>query len=243
MQRRKYKSHRFIVWIYRVINYMFILSILFVLFINNWSWEILSFNLYLFFLIWLASVLLFLALIKKSTKLFYIYLLVMIPILIVQWKTTNNAYLSYMDATEKYTFTYRKSEFPVFTVSIFNKTKTINSALYIANERTAMLYKLEQNLLRTIDLNLYFFGNHPRERAGIREFEKYSFLFIPLFMFGLYQSIKAKTWQLLVSLLTPLTLLSFVGQDNPVGPFSLFPFFTVTISIGILFIKDRVNKC
>lgn len=222
---------------------MFILSILFVLFISNWSWEIFSFNLYLFFLIWLASVLLFLALIKKSTKLFYIYLLVMIPILITQCKTTSNAGLSYMNATEKHIFTYRKSEFPVFTVNIFSKVKTINSALYLANERTAMFDKFEQNLLRTSDLNLYFFGNHPREIAGVREFEKYSFLLIPFFMFGLYQSAKSKTWQLLVSLLIPLTLLSFIGQNNPIGPFSLFPFFTVTISIGILFIKDRVNKC
>ncbi|MFH0937371.1 MAG: hypothetical protein V1808_03685 [Candidatus Daviesbacteria bacterium] len=145
-----------------------------------------------------------------------------------------------MSVTEKHIFTYRKSELPIFIINVLNKTKTINTALYIANEQSAMFYKFEQNLFRTIDLNLYFFGNHPRERPGIREFEKYSFLLLPFFLLGLYKLVISKIWWLFISLLVPLLVLSFVGQDNSIGPFSLFPFFTVTVSIGILFVIRKM---
>ena len=145
-----------------------------------------------------------------------------------------------MNVTEKHIFTYRKSELPIFTIHIFNKTKTINSALHLANERDFMFNKLEQNFFRSIDLNLYFFGNHPRERAGIREFEKYTFLFLPFFFLGLYRLVTSNIKYPLVSLIIPLILLSFIGQDNPIGPFGLFPFYTATISVGILLTHNKL---
>lgn len=221
---------------------MYLLNILFVLIVSNWSWEIRSFNPGLLFLTWSSSILLFSSLMKESRKLFYAFLLLLIPLLIIQWKTTNNADLRYMNVTEKYIFTYRKSELPIFTINFLNKTKSINSALYIANERVALFDKWEQNLLRSIDLNLYFFGGHPRERPGIREFEKYSFLFLPFFVVGLYCSISLKKWSLLVSCLVPLIVISVAGQDNQIGPFSLFPFFTATISLGLLLVKERLFR-
>ncbi|MDO8573679.1 MAG: hypothetical protein Q7R77_02915 [Candidatus Daviesbacteria bacterium] len=112
---------------------------------------------------------------------------------------------------------------------------------YLGNKPEYMFYKFEQNLLRSMDLNLYFFGSHPRERSGIREFEKFSFLFLPFFIFGLLRLVKFSPWQLGTSLFIPLLVLAIIGQDNPIGPFSLLPFFSVTIAVGMFNIIKKLN--
>ncbi len=78
-----------------------------------------------------------------------------------------------MSATDEYLFATRREE-----LSMFN----IHLGRYLENKPLYIFHKFEQNLLRTLDVNLYFFGNHPRERAGISEFEKFSFLFLAFFI-------------------------------------------------------------
>lgn len=136
-----------------------------------------------------------------------------------------------MSATDEYLFATRREE-----LSMFN----IHLGRYLENKPLYIFHKFEQNLLRTLDVNLYFFGNHPRERAGIREFEKFSFLFLPFFILGLLKAVKIFPWQLSISLLIPLLELSIIGEDNPVGPFILSPFFSVTIAIGLSFFMKKI---
>lgn len=209
------------------------LIIIVVLISSLWTWELLSFNVYLLLVILGLSILLYLSIIWSSKKILYIFCLILIPVLIVQWKTTNNASLNYMNLTDRYLFATRRKE---LSMSI------TNSERYLENKATYMFYKFEQNLLRHIDLNLYFFGGHPRERSGIREFEKFSFLFLPFFILGLLRLIEYFPGQLLVSLFIPLLGLSIIGHDNPIGPFSLFPFFSATIAVGLFFTIKKILK-
>lgn len=212
---------------------MNILSIVFILITSSWSWELFSFNKYLLLIICSSSILLYLSVIRSSKKILYIFCLTLIPILIIQWKTTKNAGLNYMNATDEQLFATRRYE-----LSMVNP----NLGRYLENKPLYIFHKFEQNLLRTMDLNLYFFGSHPRERSGIKEFEKFSFLFLPFFILGLLKLVKSSPWQLSISFLIPLLGLSIIGQDNPVGPFSLFPFFSVIITIGISLFMKKI-KC
>lgn len=210
---------------------MYILSLIITLISSSWSWELFSFNLYLLLIIWSLSILLYLSVIRSSKKILYIFCLILIPVLIIQWKTTKNARLDYMSTTDEHLFATRRKE-----LSMFN----INLGRYLENKPVYMFHKFEQNLLRHIDLNLYFFGGHPRERSGIKEFEKFSFLFLLFFILGMSKLVKSYPWQLSISLLIPLLELAIIGQDNPVGPFSLFPFFSVTIMIGLFYALKKM---
>lgn len=210
---------------------MYILSIIIALISSSWSWELFSFNVYLLLIIWSASVLLYLSVVKSSKKFLYIFCLILIPVLIIQWKTTKNARLDYMNTTDEYLFATRRKELSVFNIHL---------GRYLENKPDYMFFKFEQNLLRNMDLNLYFFGGHPRERSGIKEFEKFSFLFLPFFILGLLKLVKSSPWQFSIILLIPLLELSIIGEDNPLGPFSLFPFFSVTIAIGLSFFMKKI---
>lgn len=209
-----------------------LIGLLIVLLCNNWTWEIYSFNLLLIIILLAASASLYFSAIRKSNKLLCIFCLFLIPILFIQWKTTKNAGLDYMSETDWSLFATRRSELSAVAP---------NLEKYLGNKSEYIFYKFEQNLLRTMDLNLYFFGSHPRERSGIREFEKFSFLFLPLFIIGLLKLGATSPWQLGISSLIPLLALAIIGQDNPIGPFSLLPFLSVTIAVGMLHIIKKYN--
>lgn len=207
-----------------------ILGLLIVLLFNNWTWEIYSFNLLLFIIVLTASASLYFSAIRKSKKLLCIFCLFLTLLLIIQWKTTKNTGLNYMSETDWSLFATRRNELAAVAP---------NLERYLGNKPEYMFYKFEQNLLRTMDLNLYFFGSHPRERSGIREFEKFSFLFLPFFVIGLLKLAKFSPWQLGISSLIPLLGLAIIGQDNPIGPFSLLPFLSVAIAVGVPHIINK----
>lgn len=210
---------------------MQILSILIVLICNSWTWELFSFNLYLLLIIWGLSILLYLSVVKLSKKFLYIFCLFLIPVLIIQWITTKNSGLNYINATDEHIFATRRYEISMVASDMKR---------YLGSKPEYMFHKFEQNLLRSMDLNLYFFGNHPREISGMREFEKFSFLLLPFFILGLLEVVNYYPRQLLGGLIIPLSALSIIGLDNLVGPFILFPFISVTIAIGMLNIVKKV---
>jgi len=93
--------------------------------------------------------------------------------------------------------------------------------------------RVSSNFFENIDPNLYFFANHPREKVGVKEIEKFPYILLPVFLIGLVEILKrkyVKFW--LISFFVPLVFLSFIGNINPMGPFILFPFFVITISEG-----------
>lgn len=93
--------------------------------------------------------------------------------------------------------------------------------------------RVVNNFVEAIDPNLYFFANHPRERVGIPEFEKFFFFFLPFFVLGFFNLVRK--WPLslwLLALAAPLFLTSLTGHQNFFGPFSIFPFITAAVTAG-----------
>jgi hypothetical protein len=99
-------------------------------------------------------------------------------------------------------------------------------------KETISIYKIGKNFSEVIDPNLYFFANHPREKAGAKEFEKFSYILLPIFILGLFE-LKKRHLKYLILTLSPIVFISIIGNNSPLGPFSLFPFFTIIISLGL----------
>ena len=103
-------------------------------------------------------------------------------------------------------------------------------------------FRMQENLSETVDPNLYFFGNHPRERVGLTEFEKFPFLYLPLFVFGVFVLVDKKKYPFFaLSFFLPLAFAVFWGSDNSIGQFSFFPFFAVCIWAGMNRLYEKIH--
>jgi len=100
------------------------------------------------------------------------------------------------------------------------------------NKFTFFLDKYKENIFQGLDLNYYFFANHPRERAGVEEKEKIYWIWLPIFLIGFIWSLKKSF--LLPSLIF-LAILSFVSIFAGADGFNLIlvPFFIINIYLGL----------
>lgn len=209
------------------------LPLLFVFVFNFWLWKILSFNIALGLVIVLASIFLWLEI--QENKKFYFYTLIVLfgLLLFFQWKTSFKTSLIYRNDNEKVIQQEWLKAYPPIYIKIAGKTIWIPIAHWLEQRKESMVfYKIEENFSEVIDPNLFFFANHPRERVGVIEFEKFPYILLPIFIVGLF-SIKKKNLKDLLLGLSPIVLISFIGNSNPIGPFALFPLFAAVISIGL----------
>ena len=104
---------------------------------------------------------------------------------------------------------------------------------FINKKISPLFYQYETNFFSSLDLNLYFFASHPRERPGVEEFKKYNFLFLPVFLVGTFFIAQKKPKIVLIYLLTAGFISGFISQSYKLGPVLLFPFFTTLIVFGL----------
>jgi len=91
-----------------------------------------------------------------------------------------------------------------------------------------------------IDPNFYFFANHPNERSGIQEVERFNFYLWPVFVIGLLL-LATESW-FVVLFAYALAFATFINWEET-GPMVIFPFIVVMITRGIVdlltFVKHR----
>jgi len=198
----------------------------FVLLANFWIWRILFNSVPLGLLVLASSIFLYLSFKRSSKKYFFAFLVLFSLLLIFQWKTTSKESLVELSNDEQRVQQMRLKEYPPIRISI---------AHWFENrEESIAFFRILENFSETIDPNLYFFANHPRERVGINEFEKFPYIFLPLFFYGLVLSVAERRKLVLgMSFILPVVLISIIGHKNQLGPFSLFPFLAVSITHGL----------
>lgn len=109
-------------------------------------------------------------------------------------------------------------------------------------EITQNIYALTARAGEVLSPSLYFFSNHPRERTGYREFEKFQYILLPFFIVGLCALVKGKNYFLLSLLFIPgLMVFTLFGNRGELGPFLFFPFLAVTIVQGLSLFFNKVN--
>lgn len=200
------------------------ISLLISLFANPWIYKIFAVNFFLGVLIILTTILLL-----KNTRLF---LLLFIPLLIFQILTTNKTSLTAISNDDRRVIDMRLRAYPY---------KLLRLGYWLEERKESIAFsRVIANLFENMDPNLYFFANNPRQRVGIKEIEKFPYVFLPFFLIGVFDSISKKTkmfW--LVSFFIPLAILSIIGNKNNLGPFFLFPFFAVSIYEGFKKLKSK----
>ena len=184
----------------------------------------------------LSSSSLWLSLHSSKKIYFYLSVLFTLVVLVSQYSLNTNKPISYLDEGGKLKQVERMKGYPPVYLIVAGKTIWIPAANWLENRpETVSIYNIQNNLGEVLDPNLYFFANHPRERFQVIEFEKFPYIFLPVFILGVLLIKKVHTKSVLLAL-SPLVLLSFIGDNNAIGPFSLFPFFTMTIALGVQFI-------
>lgn len=214
---------------------MIFTSLLVVLFGNLWIWRILSISPPIAILTIIVAILL-LDRVSSRPKKSIVWLTTLFSLLLFfQFKTTDVQNLTYLDNDQQRIQQMRLREYPPVHFSLLGKTVWIPIAHWFEGRQESIaFFRILGNLSETIDPNLYFFANHPRERIGIKEFEKFPYIFLPLFVYGIFLLIEKEERKLIaLSFFVPVFMLSFVGNKNPLGPFSLFPFIAVSISVGL----------
>lgn len=200
--------------------------VLFILiFFNNWFLTIFSGKEY-----FKSLVLIFIALLLRFSGKFnkIKYLILLIPFLTIYFNKGVSENIFELSQEEIFFINTRRSYYESkFSGKIFE------------NKPLRFLYNYQKNLFQGIDLNYYFFGNHPRERVGIKEINKFSFLFLPFFLYGLFLNIKDKNVLVFLYFFVSLFLASLFKQIDTFS-FLFFPFIVLNIYFGVREILSRM---
>ncbi len=199
---------------------------------SNWFWRIYRQNPVLAFLLVLISLSLIAVEISAKLKKENILKAIIFLCLVLSLMLTKpfDGSLFSIGETEQYLVNQESSYFPLNLGRVFK------------NKDLLAFGKLEDNFFSDIDLNLYFFASHPRERSGVKEFSKFSSLLIPFFILGIFQVFIKKNKLLQIYFGASILISSFLYQDYSLGPFLLFPILVNLIALGIVDTYLRIKK-
>lgn len=211
----------------------FILAV--VLFGNLWVWRIFNYSILIGLLVVVTSIFVFLStsLHPSFRRLAILFFVVM---LVLQFHTSERISLIELSNDQIRERDMRLKEYPPVKLSIVGKTVWIPVAHWFENRKESIaFFRILDNISYVVDPNLYFFANHPRQRVGIKEFEKFPYILSPFFIIGLFHLFNSEKNRLflLVSIILPVVLISFIGNMNSLGPFCLFPIMLVAIVNGL----------
>ena len=192
-----------------------------------------SSNIIIFLLVVVSTFLLHFS-VKDKSKLTKTFIVVLVLLLFSQLRTTRAISLTNLTNDQIRIRDMRLREYPPTYIKIGQRAKWFPVNEWFEEGRGfRALNRMLTNLSETPDPNLYFFSNHPRERVGINEFEKFPYIFLPFAAYGIIKAVERKRRMYLLSFFGPLILISIVGNDNYLGPFSLFTFIVISISTGL----------
>lgn len=216
--------------------------LVFILIANLWIWKMFSTNPIVAIATIFTTIALYLSVISNKRNFFILFAAAMAILLLIEWKTSSTNSLTYLNENEKMLLTERMHAYPPVGVNFAGRTLWIPAANWLEQRKEILVfYKLKANLSELVDPNLYFYANHPRERVGVIEYEKFPYILLPIFVVGIF-AFRKKDIKSAILGLSPLVLNSIIGNSNPSGPFALFPIVAVTISLGTITVLPILIK-
>lgn len=214
-----------------------VLLALFLIISNFWIYKILNENLIVGALLIVISMIIVLK--PKQINLLVLCVLIL---LFFQFQTTHVKDLALLDNDEQRVQQERMRSYPLTYISIFSKALWLKPEIWIEqNNLVIALSRIEKNFFSSLDINQYFFGGFPRNNPS--DFQKFIFITLPFFIAGIFALLKKKQYAVLsLIFLVPVIVLSFIGNDNQLGPFVLFPFFIISIFLGIELFLEKLQK-
>jgi len=188
-----------------------------VVFGNSWIWSVAERGFWLAAVCVLASVCLFKLLQIKSPKRNLVVVSVLTLVAIVGFQVKEFDLKSFVETTslQKDVIDKRMRLYPNPRIAHWFEQRGESIAFY----------RILANMGEALDINYYFFANHPRERHGVTESEKFSPLILPLFLMGATKLVLEKRhlfYCLLFAFALGFTLL--VYPSEPVGFVAVLPF-------------------
>lgn len=206
---------------------------------SRWEWIIISKNIWVGILTFLLSVVVFLYFSQyKFTKLLWILIILTTLLVITTFRQAFDESIFRTSALDIQQY-YRRHE---YYASGLGKIYTNRFALFYFKNFNSPIKKLQRNIFENLDINLYFFSNHPRERLGVEEFEKYSQIFLPFFLIGVLYFIYVLSWELLIYTIIVALLSSTISPKYELGPILFFPLINYFISNGIILSLRKLRK-
>lgn len=202
-----------------------------VILLSPWWWIIIRRNFLSGLLVFILSFVVFQYFFKSTSRILFLLLLSLTAIIffISIGKAFDESILK-VSSLEIQQYNRRHE----FYANGLGKIYTNRFSLAYFKEYNLPLYKLQRNFFANLDPNLYFFASHPRERSGVEEFKKYSSIFLPFFLIGLFYCIYMKLSKILIYFVVISLLSSVISSAYNLGSILFFPLINFTITIGII---------
>lgn len=215
---------------------------LFIALANFWIWKIFSFNFFIALIVIASSYLLLISF--RNGKFISLLAILLIILSVFQFTNTERTGLLDLSKGEKLLQIQRMKEYPPVNFKFGNKVIWIPLAHWLEERKeTLFFYRIQKNVADIFSPNLYFFSNHPNERVGFKEFEKFSYLLAPFFFLGMFTlDYRKNIKSLFFALINPIILFSLIGQNNPLGPILMFPFISVCSYLGLVKSYEYLKK-
>lgn len=199
--------------------------------LNSWFWRMWKLDVFTTFLCLVLSYLLAISLISKiSKKLMILTILATFLLSINSLVKGINKELFKKTQLDISTYEVRHEYYAKELGRLYKNRIGINYLKkYVPNE-----YRIEKKLFSILDLNLYFFASHPRERGGVEEFEKFPFVYIPFFVLGIITYLKKPKKVFLYYFLAATLTSVFIHTAYYLGPVLFFPIINSFIMLGII---------
>lgn len=211
--------------------------LLIVSFFNVWVYWIYEKNFFLGEIIIIETVLLFLLVINKITKVILALILILLLMMSIYLLTNYfDKEISSPSTIESVKIIQRRQ----FYAPELGKIYTNRFGIYYFDNLRLVFNKLSSNFFSNMDLSVFF---SPRT---LIDREKYSLILSPLFIIG-FLSVLGKLKAILIIYLLPALLVSsLLNIDSTLHPILMFPFVSLCITIGLIkfmkILKDSVIK-
>lgn len=210
-----------------------------IILLNPWWWIIIKGDFLVGFLILTLSLLLFIYFFNNGSRiLFSAILLLTVVVIVINVKQGFDEKILKISQLDIQKFLKRHEFYGQGLGKIYKNRISIS---YFKTYQPIVI-KLQSNFSENLDLNLYFFANHPRERAGVDEFEKYLPIFLPFFIIGILYLIYKPRHKFITYVIIILIVSSLLSPQYKLGPVLIFPVINYILSIGFILILKYFPK-
>ncbi|MDD5415721.1 MAG: hypothetical protein PHE48_01805 [Candidatus Daviesbacteria bacterium] len=221
-----------------------LLVVILIVFTTPWTWKILNDNLLLCLSLIIITVIFVKLLLnnKRNTRLILLFCSIFVVVSAVNVQLGFDRNLRKLNVNEEVQLNERHNYFAKELREFFLNKYSLN---YYKNYNLSF-YKFQRNFFSALDPNLYFFAGHPRERAGINEFEKFQSLYLIFFIIGIVYSLQLQSLLAIAYLLVAALINGFIAPTYRLGPILFFPFVTALTALGIMYsvalLKSLIRK-
>ena len=205
---------------------------------NFWIWFIFSKNVWIGISLVAETILFYLVISWFNKRLFALFIAIYLLLVIYLFTTGFDKDIWKDTPTESLALRQRYE----YLATDLGKIYKNRFAIFYHQKASSALYKIQSNIFSNLDINLYFFASHPREREKVYEYKKYPFILWPFFLFGAYLSLKKINRIFFSYLLISLLVSAFIQQNIIFGPILFFPLINLILINAFIYLINFVPR-